>query len=196
MSRTLPALLSFCITLSCSPAHAQDISESLDENVFVMGGPFTTGFFGDTFLFWQDHYESNLFAGIGYQRFFYQYESFKLGIEAGLGLRMGSPGSAEIWAGAVARLTEFRVGDFAIVPSLTFGLSVVTDTIGVDTARARQLGHDVPVLYYLSPEISVSNIHAPEWEAFGRIQHRSGGFGTIADIDGSNAAVLGIRYKF
>lgn len=135
MSRTLPALLSFCITLSCSPAHAQDISESLDENVFVMGGPFTTGFFGDTFLFWQDHYESNLFAGIGYQRFFYQYESFKLGIEAGLGLRMGSPGSAEIWAGAVARLTEFRVGDFAIVPSLTFGLSVVTDTIGGNRAR-------------------------------------------------------------
>lgn len=66
----------------------------------------------------------------------------------------------------------------------------------METARARQLGHDVPVLYYLSPEISVSNIHAPEWEAFGRIQHRSGGFGTIADIDGSNAAVLGIRYKF
>ncbi|WIY52527.1 hypothetical protein O9Z70_13865 [Devosia sp. YIM 151766] len=175
---------------------AQPYNADTDENLFIMGGPFTTGFFGDTFLFWQDHYESNLFAGIGYQRFFYQYESFKLGVEAGLGLRLGTPSSAEIWGGAVARITEFTFGDLTITPALSFGLSLVTDTIGIEAQRAEALGHDVPVLFYLSPEIAISNAAQPQWEAFGRIQHRSGGFGTIAEIDGSNAAVIGLRYKF
>ncbi len=195
MTAFLRGALALCLAISATPALAQS-GEDRNENVFVMGGPFSTGYFGDTILFWQDHYESNFFAGVGYQRFFYEYQSFKLGVETGFGLRLGSPSSAEIWGGAVARLTEFNVGDFVIAPSVTFGLSVVTDTIGVETQRAQQLGHDVPVLYYLSPEISISNINTPEWEAFGRIQHRSGGFGTIADIDGSNAAVLGLRYKF
>lgn len=176
--------------------HAEPFTEDTDENVFVMGGPFTTGYFGDAFLFWQDHYESNFFAGIGYQRFLYQYQSFKLGVEAGLGLRLGSPSSAEIWGGAVARITEFTFGDITITPSLTLGLSAVTDTIGIETQRAQALGHEVPVLFYLSPEISISSATQPQWEAFARIQHRSGGFGTIAEIDGSNAAVLGLRYKF
>lgn len=184
----------FCL----APAQAQSQSEleNRDEAVFVMGGPFTTGYFGDAFSFWEDHYESNFFVGIGYQRFLYEYESFKLGVEAGIGLRNGVQTSAELWGGLVARLTEFSVGDFTIAPSVTAGLSVVTDTIGIETERAERLGHGVPVLYYLAPEIAISHAAYPEWEAFGRIQHRSGGFGTIADIDGSNAAVLGVRFKF
>ncbi len=196
MKRFHSALLTLCLATASAPALGEPLTEANDENLFVMGGPFTTGFFGDTFLFWQDHYESNMFLGAGYQRFFYEYESFQLGLEAGIGLRLGSPNSAEFWGGAVARLTRFTFGDIAVTPSVTFGLSVVTDTIGIETDRAAQLGHDVPVLYYLSPEISFSNVNNPEWEVFGRIQHRSGGFGTIADIDGSNAAVVGLRYKF
>lgn len=185
-----------CLALACTPALGQAPADSSEQNVFVMGGPFAKGFFGDTFLFWQDHYESNIFLGAAYQRFFYEYQSFQLGLEAGIGLRLGAPNSAEFWGGAVARLTRFTFGDIAVTPSITFGLSVVTDTIGVETDRAATLGHDVPVLYYLSPEIAFSHVDNPEWEVFGRIQHRSGGFGTIADIDGSNAAVVGLRYKF
>ncbi|WP_052715895.1 hypothetical protein [Devosia chinhatensis] len=195
MLKRISQVLILC-TIAAAPAVAETPKVDLDENIFVMGGPFATGYFGDTFLFWQDHYESNFFVGAGYQRFLYGYGSFQLGVEAGLGLRLGSRSSAEIWGGAVARLTEFSFGDITVTPAITFGLSAVTDTIGIETERADRLGRGVPILYYLAPEVSVSHASHPEWEAFGRIQHRSGGFGTIADIDGSNAAVLGLRYKF
>lgn len=184
-------------TLCLTPAaQAQSEPQNQDQNVFVMGGPFTTGYFGDAFFFWDDHYESNFFAGVGYQHFFHHYESFKLGVEAGIGLRQGTQTSAELWGGLVAGLTEFSFGDITITPSITAGLSVVTDTIGVETDRADKLGRDVPILYYLAPEIAISHAAHPEWETFARIQHRSGGFGTIANIDGSNAAVIGLRFKF
>ncbi len=186
-----------------APIAAQDqatkgISADRDENVFVFGGPMSSGYFGDALTFWSSGYETNSFVGAGYQRFFYEYESFALGLEAGLGIRMGSgeTTSAEAWAGLVGRLTEFEFGPVNITPSITGGFSVVTDTIGVETARTAASGDSATVLYYLAPEIAVSHDDHPEWEAFGRIQHRSGGFGTIAHIDGSNAVTMGLRYKF
>ncbi|WEJ58988.1 hypothetical protein [Devosia sp. FJ2-5-3] len=174
------------------------IAESGNEqNVFVMGGPFTSGYFSDAFLVWEDHYESNFFAGVGYQYFMYEHSGgFKLGAEAGLGVRVGDRSSAELWAGLVGRVDMFQFGDIRITPSITAGFSVVTDTIGVETQRADKLGHDIPFLYYLGPEIAVSHVAYPGFEAFGRIHHRSGGFGTIAEIDGSNAVVLGLRLKY
>ncbi len=186
-----------------APIVAQDVTtEALpanrDESVFVFGGPLSSGYFGDALTFWSSGYETNAFAGVGYQRFFYEYESFALGLEAGLGLRMGAGEtiSAEAWAGLVGRLTEVELGPVKFTPSITGGFSVVTDTIGVETTRTAASGDSATVLYYLAPEIAVSHDDHPEWEAFGRIQHRSGGFGTIAHIDGSNAVTAGLRYKF
>ncbi|UYN98416.1 MAG: hypothetical protein KIT02_10645 [Devosia sp.] len=173
---------------------AQDANT--DENVFVFGGPLTKGYFGDAFLVWEDNYESNFFAGVGYQRFLYEYLDFQMGVEVGLGVRVGSPSSGEAWAGIVNRLMKFEIGEVNIVPSITGGFSVVTDTIGVETERTAASGDSAAFLYYLAPEVSVSLDSQPEWEAFGRIQHRSGGFGTIAHIDGSNAVTVGLRYKF
>lgn len=167
-----------------------------EENVFVLGGPFTSDYFSDAVTPWDNAYEGNFFAGVGYQRFIHEYDGFKFGLEAGLGLRAGDATSLEAWAGAVARFEMFQIGDFGITPSLTAGLSVVTDTIGAETERAQRIGRDVPVLYYLGPEIAISHAAHPEYEGFMRIQHRSGGFGTIAEIDGSNAVTLGLRYKF
>lgn len=192
------AALGMMWILLAAPAHAQShpLPQDLDENVFVLGGPFTNGYFSDAFFVWEDHYESNFFAGIGYQKFLHSYGSFQLGLEAGLGVRFGSPVSAEVWAGPVARLTELEIGALNITPAVSFGLSVVTDTIGVETERTASAGESAALLYYLGPEIAISHDDHPQWEAFGRIQHRSGGFGTIAHIDGSNAATLGIRYKF
>lgn len=185
---------SFCALSSV--AYAQDVSD-VDENVFVMGGPFAVDTFADALTPWDNTYESNFFAGGGYQRFLYAHESgFKLGVEAGLGLRAGYRASAEVWGGVVARAEMFQVGEISITPSVTFGLSLTTDTIGVETERAERLGHAVPILYYFSPEIAVAHADAPNYEGFVRLQHRSGGFGTIADIDASNAVVLGLRYKF
>lgn len=195
LSRAFAALgaVGFLLTV---PSQAQSLPDTSDENVFVFGGPLTSGYFSDAInpLAWQ--FESNIFAGVGYQRFFHEYQSFQLGVEGGLGVRIGEPVSGEAWAGLVGRLTEFEVGAFNIVPAVTAGLSVVTDTIGVETTRTAAAGQSATILYYLAPEIAVSHDEHPEWEAFGRLQHRSGGFGTIANIDGSNALTLGLRYKF
>ncbi len=184
-----------------APIAAQDqvthgLPADRDENVFVFGGQMSSGYFGDALTFWSSGYETNYFVGAGYQRFFYEYESFALGVEAGLGVRMGEASSAEAWVGLVGRLTEFEFGPLNVTPSITGGFSVVTDTIGVETKRTAASGDSATVLYYLAPEIAVSHDDHPEWEAFGRIQHRSGGFGTIAHIDGSNAVTMGLRYKF
>lgn len=182
-------------TAGAAQAQAQPASAT-DENVFVMGGPFTSDYFSDALTPWDNTYESNFFAGVGYQRFLYEYGAFKLGVEAGLGLRSGyADTSLEAWGGAVARLDMIELGDIRISPALTAGLSVVTDTIGVETERAEAIGREVPLLYYLGPEIAVSHASLP-YEGFIRLQHRSGGFGTIANIDGSNAVTLGLRYKF
>ena len=200
MSRLLNALTLFCVggaLLSTAPsALAQASMDNPEESVFVMGGPFTSDYFSDALTIWDNNYESNFFAGVGYQRFIYEYSDFKLGVEAGIGLRAGDTTSLELWTGAVARLDMFQFGDISIVPSLTAGFSVVTDTIGVETERADRLGRGVPILYYLGPELAIGSVSHPEYEGFIRLQHRSGGFGTIADIDGSNAVVAGIRYKF
>lgn len=179
------------------PAAGQAWTETDEQNVFVMGGPFSREFFGGTFRFWADHYESNFFAGAGYQRFLYAHHGgLKVGLEAGVGVRVGAPTSLELWGGGVARFDIVTIGDLSITPALTAGFSVVTDTIGEERVRASQLGEPVNFLYYLGPEISVSHAANPGLEVFGRVHHRSGGFGTIAHIDGSNAAVLGLRHKF
>lgn len=190
----IAATVALAATGTVGPALAQSGNE---QNVFVMGGPFASGYFSDAFLVWRDHYESNFFGGVGYQYFMYEHSGgFKLGAEAGLGVRVGDRSSAELWAGLVGRLDMFQIGDLRITPSITAGFSIVTDTIGVETERAEKLGHAVPFLYYLGPEIAVSHVGSPGLEAFGRIHHRSGGFGTIAEIDGSNAVVLGLRMKY
>jgi hypothetical protein len=190
----LAASSALALMLSSLPAIAQ--SDDSNQNVFVLGGQFTTGYIQDTFRFWEDHYEDNFFAGIGYQHFIYEYEDFSLGGEIGIGLRAGERSSAEVWAGVVARYDGFQIGDITISPALTAGFSFVTDTIGIETERAATLGYGVPFLYYLGPEVSVSHASLPNLELLARVHHRSGGFGTIAPIDAANAATIGLRFKF
>jgi hypothetical protein len=192
IARALAALGSAWLCL-VAPVQAQPVS---DENVFIFGGPLTAGYFGDTLQPWRWKLESNVFAGVGYQHFFHEYHSFQMGIEVGAGVRIGAPVSGEAWMGLVSRLGTFEIGPLNITPSITGGLSVVTDTIGVETEREMEAGQSAHVLYYLAPEIAVSVDEYEQWEAFGRVQHRSGGFGTIAHIDGSNAVTAGLRYKF
>jgi hypothetical protein len=197
VASTLVAVLTAAL-LPGAAAARDDRYNQLNENVFFFGGLFSTGFFGDTLLFWDNEYEDgNVFLGAGYQNFFYGHPGgLKLGVEAGTALRLGEWSSAELWGGAVVRFDVVNVGGFRISPAMTAGLSLVTDTIGVERDRAADIDRSVPLLYYLGPEISISHESNPNWELLGRIQHRSGGFGTIARIDGSNAVTLGIRYKY
>ena len=168
-----------------------------DQNVFVLGGPFQHEWVWETALFWREHYEENFFIGAGYQSFLYHSDfGLKAGLEIGAGLRAGAFSSAEVWAGLVARYDGLHLGNFNIFPSVTAGLSAVTDTIGVEARRAQGIGQSVPVLFYLGPEISISHADNPNVELTARIQHRSGGYGIIAPIDGSNAATVGMRFNF
>jgi hypothetical protein len=187
------------------PAHAQLLGGpgttdvSFTKDVFFFGGRFQSGVFHDTFLFWNSNYETNYFIGAGYQEFVASPGAgFHVGIELGLGARIGvnEPSSFETWFGYLVRNDGFTLGDtFRISPAITAGLSMVSGTIGVETERAAWHNRDVRLLFYLGPEISVTYLPMPEFEAFFRIQHRSGLYGVMAPVDGSNAATFGIRYK-
>ena len=184
----------FAAMLLVSPGQAQPIVEG--PNVFVFGGLFQDEFVWETAAFWRPHYEENVFVGAGYQNFFADLPAnFHIGIEVGGGLRLGQVSSAEVWSGFVLKNAGLTLGDLTISPSATAGISVVTDTIGVETKRAGRQDRSVTALFYFAPEIAVSHTSLPGFEAFARIQHRSGGYGIIAEIDGSNAATLGFRAK-
>jgi hypothetical protein len=176
---------------------ADEVDKPVDQNFFLLGGRFQDEWIWDTPAVLADHYENNYFLGLGYQRFFYHSDNhYKIGAEVGVGIRAGDATSAELWGGFVLRNDGVTIGDFTVSPAMTVGLSAVTHTIGVETQRANAIGSEVPVLFYFGPEIAISNRNLPDLELITRIQHRSGGYGTIAKIDGSNAATVGLRWKF
>lgn len=200
----LGAAVSAAALFVAMPVSAQDWVDRLanplpyDRAVFFFGGRFHEDYFGGSFNFPNAPYEDNYVLGGGYQHFFQNWGEFRLGAEGGLAMRFGEgePTSLEAWGGVVGRYDGFVLGSLRIAPSITFGLSAVSGTIGVETERASWIDSNVPVLFYLGPEISFSTLENPNLEAFWRIQHRSGAWGTIAHIDGSNANTLGVRWKF
>jgi hypothetical protein len=194
--------------LSASPANAQlfgsDPNAGLtdwDESVFLFGGRFHSAWVWDTALPWSVPYEDNYFLGAGYQIFYaHPGGGLHYGLEFGAGARISNsayPSSFETWFGFVARHDGIAIGDtFRISPAITGGFSVVSAPIGVEAERAAAVGRDVHLLFYMGPEISITYVPMPNLEAFFRIHHRSGMYGVLAPIDGSNAATFGMRYKF
>lgn len=84
-----------------------------------------------------------------------------------------------------------------ITPGLTFGFSVVTDSIGQELQRQITDNGDARFLGYLGPELAFSSLSAPRWELVLREQHRSGAGGTFGHMtEGYNANVAGLRYRF
>lgn len=179
------------------PAATPSLSQ-LDEAVFFFAGRFHSDFFGASWNPFTAPYENNYVLGGGYQKTFWDFgNDFRMGGEAGLALRVGDSTSWEGWGGVFARYDGLVLGNtLRISPSITAGISVVSGTIGVETQKVKDLGRPDTVLYYLGPELNLSLVDHPNWEVFWRIQHRSGGWGTLANIDASNAEVVGIRYKF
>ena len=186
--------------LLATPAAAQQTQLSqYDRSVFFFGGRFHSDWFGTGLQPWTLNWEDNYVAAMGYQQTVVDWYDVRIGGEFGVAGRFGSPGnSLEAWAGAFIRYDGFVIADTVrISPSFTIGLSVATAPIGIEKVRAGWINQtDVPLLVYLGPEINVSLVDHPQWEVFARLQHRSGGYGWIGHIDGSNADVLGIRYKF
>jgi hypothetical protein len=214
---SLPAgAQSLSVPTDSQASSADDKLNDFDRDVFFFGGFFHEDYFTQSFTVWSTKWEPNIFVGGGYQQFFWRWGPMRLGGEAGFGGRFNvngettflngtesfPPASAELWGGLVARFDGFDLGPVHLTPAMTAGLSAVTGLIGSEAVRASthpfdRLGTGGKLLFYLGPELSFSMPqYNPDVEVFVRLQHRSGGFGTLMDLDGSNADAIGVRWKF
>jgi hypothetical protein len=199
-------------SIAVQPAQAQSLFGSnpnagltdFDRDVFFFGGRFQHDWIWDTLNVAADHYEDNYVLGAGYQQFFTgKWWGFRMGTEFGIAGRFAHDGvstsSFETWYGYTIRHDGIAIGDAVRIGlAVSTGFSMVTDLIGIERVRAGWYPENGPVqlLFYLGPEINLTAAAFPNWELFFRIHHRSGLYGTIAKVDGSNAAALGFRYKF
>ncbi|MBO0140859.1 hypothetical protein JZX87_06700 [Agrobacterium sp. Ap1] len=189
------ALMAQLVSTGVAVAEGTEVEHSL----FTFGGAMVDGDMAESANPFGVDYEDHPIFGIGYQVFPYSIGSVKLGLEAGLAGRFGGNTNAEIWGGVVGRYDAIEIANtIRIVPSFTFGLSHVTETMkGREKKNEETRDGDASTLFYLGPEVSFSTVSRPELEVFWRLHHRSGAWGTLGDMHGgSNANVLGVRYNF
>ena len=209
-SGRISAVLALLLTLLSAPAQAASANEVraadfepapvLDQSFFGFGGGYIAGYFNDITRHPLDNdFYGDSILGLGYQKFFATNpDGFSAGAEVGIGARFGvSAPSAEVWAGGVVRYDGIKLFDMLrVTPAVTVGFSFVTGKLRTEADRERSSGDSASVLFYLGPELDFSLVDQPEWEVFTRIQHRSGLYGTIANIDGANALTVGLRHRF
>ncbi|MGK9054312.1 hypothetical protein [Neorhizobium petrolearium] len=184
---------------AASAVFAQGTETDPDHSVFVFGGAMVNGDMAESANPFGVGYEDHPVFGLGYQFFPYSIGSVKLGLEAGLAGRFGGNANAEIWGGVVGRYDAIEIANtLRIIPSFTFGLSHVTETMeGRERKNEEERDGDASTLFYLGPELSFSSVSRPDLEVFWRLHHRSGAWGTLGDMHGgSNANVIGVRYNF
>jgi hypothetical protein len=175
--------------------------KTLSEGVSFFVGQFShSSFPGDANIPFGGELEDNFNFGAIYNRDFVELGSgFFLGGEVGGAIRFGDtdPTSAELWAGTTIRHQGLDIGFVNVAPRFTFGLSAISDTIGIETKRAKDAGTDATLLFYLGPEIAFSFESLPKTEFFYRTHHRSGANGTLSNMSGGhNAHVFGVRQNF
>lgn len=193
------ASVALAAMLLAAPSATAQPMPSPDQRVFAFGGAFVSGNMDDALNPISAEYEGNRVLGVGYQYYFGALGAgFQLGSELGLALRVGDISSAEAWAGLVLRHDGIVLADaIRVSPSFTFGVSAVTDGIGVERDREAEHAGDSTLLFYLGPEISLSAAENPQLEVFWRLHHRSGAWGTLGGMgDTANANVVGVRWHF
>jgi hypothetical protein len=192
------ALIALAAIVISVPAFAQENTALKHRNVFVLGGPMGAAHMGDMFNPFGVPYENSVVIGGGYQQFFAEpLENVRVGLEVGAAVRSGEKTTGELWGGVVTRYDGFAKGDgLRISPSVTFGVSVVDDTMGVEAARAAGDGLPGDILFYLSPEISLSSGRSPDTEIFWRLHHRSGAWNSFGGGGSANATTIGVRTSF
>lgn len=187
------------IVASGLPAVAQEATG--DRTVFIFTGRYHTGHIEHNVIppgpLGLD-YEDNYVAGGGVQQFQPDDDGkgVRIGWEGGAAIRTGESTSGEAWTGVVGRVDGMHIGPVNVSPAVTFGVSAVTDTIGIETERTAD-GSNPHLLFYIAPEINLSLGDNPDTEVFVRLQHRSGAWGTLNGMgDGHNANAVGIRWRF
>ena len=190
---------------------------NLKQSVFGFAGRTNSGNIGDTFAFGvgapQRIFYDNYIIGGAYQRDFFQFNSGVLiGAEIGLADRFGNyticcdtiaysnsmKHSAELWGGVSFRHQGVALFDTVrISPGFVFGLSAVSSPIGQEALHQFDHQGSAKVLFYLGFDLAFALTSSPNTELVFRIQHRSGGYGTLGGIkEGNNANVIGIRQRF
>jgi hypothetical protein len=161
--------------------------------------------FGDTFLF-KGHFRPEYLAGVNLQRRLVDAGPFALEVDANL---MGHHAAAQ--AGGefnqpvpYARTPAQTFGEatiglgvrFWVLPRLSVffeeGVSLLTEASNYERTFRQNYA---TFLNYLAFE--VEGLVTPQWSVVGRIHHRSGAYGTYSGVsEGSNAYLLGLRYRF
>ncbi|MFN7092479.1 MAG: hypothetical protein ACK4P4_18245 [Allorhizobium sp.] len=188
------AMAAFQLTTTAARA---DIQERLQSVMFFGGAMVDENMQGAANVFGSD-FENTALVGVGYQMFGYRLGPFGLGLEAGVLGRFGPNTSAEIWGGIVGRHDGIRLGPARLTPSLTFGISHVSNSQkGRKRDHEQERDGNARTLFYLGPGLSLSSETFANTEIFWRLHHRSGAWGTLGDMHGgSNANTIGVRYKF
>jgi hypothetical protein len=84
-----------------------------------------------------------------------------------------------------------------ISPGFVFGLSAISNPIGLEGFHQIDHQGSAKVLFYLGSDLAFSLTSSPNTELVFRIQHRSGGYGLQGGMkEGNNANVVGIRHRF
>ena len=155
----------------------------------------------------------NYIVGGAYQRDFIQFSNgILIGAEVGIADRFGTyeiccdtvvrsnrvAHSAELWGGVSLRHDGLPLFDMLrISPGFVFGLSAISSPIGQEGLHQIDHQGSAKVLFYLGFDLAFSLTSSPNTELVFRIQHRSGGYGTLGGMkEGNNANVVGIRHRF
>jgi hypothetical protein len=169
-------------------------------DIHVFGGAFADGSFASVVQFRDVDYVDNYMIGGIYGRDFNDLGAgFVLGGVAGAAIRFGEDDdtTGELWAGIRIRHHGLVIGNLAIAPGLSAGLSVVTGPTEIEREREIHYDGDATFLGFLGPEVAFRFRQAPNVEFVYQLHHRSGADGIFGNMgEGSNASTLGVRYRF
>ena len=163
-----------------------------NNRLHIYAGQYTASSMGDTIL--SPEYESQYLIAMNYRRFITTSIGITGGAELGTAARFGMAYSQEFWVGLTTGYA-INIGRIRITPSITGGLSFVTDSSGEERQREESNRGDASLLFYLAPEIELS--WGTQWSIIYRLHHRSGANRTLGGLcEGYNANTIGIGYKF
>lgn len=183
-----------------APLRVPDFEAPPANSLMIFGGQFTDVTILKSLDPFSAHHENQYIVAAAYGRdFFHVPYGFVVGGEVGLGFRFGMGQSEELWAGFSVRHTGFNLlGLVRVGGAFIFGFSGISNATGREAVRqGKDPNGSARFLGYLAPELTFSLPQYPNWELIYRLHHRSGLYGVLADnIEGANANVVGIRYRF